>query len=183
MEIAFAGTGGSGKTTSSGTAAGVLAESAHSVVAVEGDANPNLGTTLGLPKEAFDEGTALTRDLLSRNGADRGGSVSTLARPLESIWEEHAVLAADGVRSLTLGRAAHAGSGCTCGNHAAVRAIMREIDDRETVVLDMGVSPEHPTRASAEQSITSSWWQRLTSRLSRRPAAITISPSMWASLG
>lgn len=150
MKIAFAGKGGSGKTTISGTTARVLAEFGHSVVAVDGDANPNLGTTLGLPKESFDKGKALTRDLLRLNGDNRGGSVSTLAHPLESIMEEHAAMAPGGVRLLTMGRAEHAGSGCMCSNHAAMRVIIREIDDSETVVLDMEASPEHLTRASTE---------------------------------
>lgn len=150
MKIAFAGKGGSGKTTISGTTARVLSEFGHSVVAVDGDANPNLGTTLGLPKEAFDKGKALTRDLLSLNGDMRGGSVSTLARPLDSILEEHGAAAPDGVLLLTMGRAEKAGSGCMCSNHAAMRVIIREIDDERTVVLDMEASPEHLTRASTE---------------------------------
>lgn len=151
MKIAFAGKGGSGKTTVSGTTARVLADEGHNVIAIDGDANPNLGTTLGLPKEAFDSGTPLTRDLIRLNGDNRGGNVSTLAKPLEDIINEHATDAPGGIRLLTMGRAQKAGSGCMCSNHAAIRVIIREIDDADqTLVLDMEASPEHMTRASTE---------------------------------
>lgn len=151
MKIAFAGKGGSGKTTVSGTTARVLASQGHKVIAIDGDANPNLGTTLGLPREAFDSGSPLTRDLLNINGDTRGGNVSTLAKPLDQIIDEHSAAGPDGIRLLTMGRAQEAGSGCMCSNHAAMRVIIREIDDSEnTVVLDMEASPEHMTRASTE---------------------------------
>lgn len=151
MKIAFAGKGGSGKTTVSGTTARVLADVGYDVIAIDGDANPNLGTTLGLPRDAFDSGSPLTRDLLQVNGDNRGGSVSTLAKPIEQIIDEHSIEAPGGITLLTMGRAEHAGSGCMCSNHAAVRVIIREIDDSDkAVVLDMEASPEHMTRASTE---------------------------------
>jgi CO dehydrogenase maturation factor len=151
MRVAFAGKGGSGKTTVSGTTARVLADEGYSVIAVDGDANPNLGTTLGLPRDAFDQGSPLTRDLLRINGDNRGGSVATLARPLTDIINEHAVDGPDSIRLLTMGRAEEAGSGCMCGNHAAVRVIIRELSSSDQmVVLDMEASPEHMTRASTE---------------------------------
>lgn len=151
MKIAFAGKGGSGKTTVSGTTARVLAAGGHPVIAIDGDANPNLGTTLGLPREAFDQGSPLTRDLLNTNGDARGGSVATLSKPIEDIIDEHAIGAVDGIRLLTMGQAHEAGAGCMCSNHAAVRVLVRELDDpRLMVVLDMEASPEHLTRASTE---------------------------------
>lgn len=151
MKIAFAGKGGSGKTTISGTTARVLAAAGHPVLAIDGDANPNLGTTLGLPREAFDDGIGLTRDLLQTNGDRRGGSVATLARPMAEIIEDHAVAAPGGIRLLTMGRAEHAGSGCMCSNHAAIRVLVRELNEPGLVlVLDMEASPEHMTRASTE---------------------------------
>lgn len=153
MKIAFAGKGGSGKTTVSGTTARVLAHEGHPVIAIDGDANPNLGTTLGLPKEAFDRGSDLTRDLLQTNGDMRGGNVATLARSLTDIIDGHAIAAPDGIRLLTMGQAREAASGCMCSNHAAVRVIVREIqDDDLMVVLDMEASPEHLTRASTEHA-------------------------------
>lgn len=151
MKIAFAGKGGSGKTTVSGTTARVFAHMGHNVVAIDGDANPNLGTTLGLPREAFDSGTPLTRDLLRLNGDNRGGDVSTLVKPIDDVITQHAAAAPGGIQLLTMGQAEEAGSGCMCSNHAAMRVVIREIDDATTtVVLDMEASPEHMTRASTE---------------------------------
>jgi CO dehydrogenase maturation factor len=153
MKIAFAGKGGSGKTTLAGTTARVFADEGHPVIAIDGDANPNLGTTLGLPRETFDQGSPLTRVLLRTNGDNRGGRVATLVRPLSDIIDEHAIATNDGIRLLTMGRAQEAGSGCMCGNHAAVRVLVREITDpKQMVVLDMEASPEHMTRASTEHA-------------------------------
>lgn len=151
MKIAFAGKGGSGKTTVSGTTARALAAVGYQVIAVDGDSNPNLGTTLGLPRETFDQGSPLTRDLLVTHGDNRGGSISVLARPLTEIIDKHAILAPGGIRLLTMGRAVEAGSGCMCSNHAAVRVLVRELQlPGVAVVLDMEASPEHMTRASTE---------------------------------
>lgn len=48
MKIAIGGKGGSGKTTLAGTLARALARRGFSVLAVDGDSNPNLGLSLGL---------------------------------------------------------------------------------------------------------------------------------------
>ena len=54
MKVAVAGKGGSGKTTVSGTLARVLARSGHEVLALDADANPMLGISLGVGPEETD---------------------------------------------------------------------------------------------------------------------------------
>ncbi|MDA2812070.1 AAA family ATPase [Nocardiopsis sp. RSe5-2] len=49
MKIAFAGKGGSGKTTLSALFTRFLAESGHTVAAIDADINQNLGAALGVP--------------------------------------------------------------------------------------------------------------------------------------
>ena len=52
MKLVVAGKGGVGKTTVAGTLARLLARSGHPVVAVDCDANPMLGISLGLGPDA-----------------------------------------------------------------------------------------------------------------------------------
>src|SRR5919106_1218784 len=53
MKIAVAGKGGAGKTTVSGTLARAFARAGHKVIALDADANPMLGVSLGVgPEEA-----------------------------------------------------------------------------------------------------------------------------------
>ena len=55
MKVAVVGKGGAGKTTVSGTIARALGRSGHSVIALDADANPMLGISLGLGPERSDE--------------------------------------------------------------------------------------------------------------------------------
>lgn len=48
MKVAVVGKGGSGKTTTSGTLARLLARQGWEVIALDCDSNPNLGISLGL---------------------------------------------------------------------------------------------------------------------------------------
>ena len=54
MKIAVAGKGGSGKTTVAGTIARAIGQQGLSVVALDADANPMLGISLGLGPEQTD---------------------------------------------------------------------------------------------------------------------------------
>lgn len=54
MKVAVVGKGGAGKTTVSGTIARALGRSGHSVLALDADANPMLGISLGLGPERSD---------------------------------------------------------------------------------------------------------------------------------
>jgi hypothetical protein len=53
MKISVSGKGGSGKTTVAGTLARSLARSGLPVLAIDGDSNPNLGLTLGVPADSL----------------------------------------------------------------------------------------------------------------------------------
>ncbi len=106
MKLAVAGKGGSGKTSIAGTMARVLARSGRSVLAIDGDSNPNLALTLGLPAAAMDGMPTLTRDLLERTE-----SGTRLALTVEEICETHSVTGPDGVTLLVMAHPQHAGTG------------------------------------------------------------------------
>jgi len=106
MKLAIAGKGGSGKTSISGTMARVLARDGFQVLAIDGDSNPNLSLTLGIPPERFDEMPTLTRDLI-----DRTGPGPKLAKSLDEICDTHSIEAPDGVKLLVMAHPRHAGTG------------------------------------------------------------------------
>ncbi len=106
MKLAVAGKGGSGKTSISGTMARLLARSGHRVLAIDGDSNPNLALTLGIPPEQMSDLPTLTRDLL-----DRTPEGARLAKTLEEICATHSVKAPDGVTLLVMAHPQHAGAG------------------------------------------------------------------------
>ena len=106
MKLAIAGKGGSGKTSISGTMARLLARRGRRVLAIDGDSNPNLALTLGLPPEAMTEMPTLTRDMLQRTE-----SGAQLTQSLEEICETHSMSAPDGVTLLVMANPQHAGTG------------------------------------------------------------------------
>ncbi len=110
MQIAVAGKGGSGKTTISGTMARLLARGGRSVVAIDGDSNPNLAVALGVdPSLAFGL-RGLPGDLIAVEEDDLGRHL-VLTMPPAEILEKHGVDAPDGIRLLVGTRTDHAGSG------------------------------------------------------------------------
>jgi len=102
MKIAVAGKGGSGKTTLAATLARLLARGHHSVLAVDGDSNPNLGLSLGMAAAEAGSWPTLPKELLAERG---------LSMPVADVVARYAVVAPDGVRLLVMGRVAHAGAG------------------------------------------------------------------------
>lgn len=147
MKIAVAGKGGSGKTSISGTMARVLARGGHRVLAIDGDSNPNLALTLGIPAEQMDAVPTLPRDLLKRS--DQG---IELTRTLDEVVETHSLEGPDGVTLLVMANPKHAGTGCLCSMHATVRSLIEVAAgaDDDVCILDTEASPEHLSRGTAK---------------------------------
>lgn len=106
MKLAVAGKGGSGKTSISGTMARVLARDGRRVLAIDGDSNPNLALTLGIPVQRFDAMPTLPRDLL-----DRSGDRPVLRQTLDEVRAAHSLEGPDGVNLLVMAHPRHAGTG------------------------------------------------------------------------
>jgi len=77
MKIGIVGKGGSGKTTTAGILARRLARTGHSVLALDCDANPNLGIALGLGVDET-ERLAAIRQSLEEEGAEHAPTVSEM---------------------------------------------------------------------------------------------------------
>jgi CO dehydrogenase maturation factor len=143
VRLAVAGKGGAGKTTLSATLARLAARSGRLVVAVDADANPNLGTALGVPPDAAPP-SPVPASLVSRR---RGGT--GLLEPVDEVLDRYAVTGPDGVRLLAMGGPAYADEGCLCAAHAVVSSLLEDLSDPERfVVVDMEASPEHLSRGT-----------------------------------
>jgi CO dehydrogenase maturation factor len=146
VKLAIAGKGGSGKTSLSGTMARLLARSGNRVLAIDGDSNPNLALTLGIPADRMSDMPTLPPDLLRRTTAG-----AELTRSLAEIKESHSVRGPDGVELLVMALPQHANTGCLCHMHATVRSIIEAVsdDERDICILDTEASPEHLSRGTA----------------------------------
>lgn len=111
MKMAVSGKGGSGKTTIAGTLARALARMGQPVLAVDGDSNPNLAITLGIPKEEALRIEPVPREILQEIVDAVGNKSLALALSPDEIAEKYGLKAQDGVTLLVMGRVDHAGAG------------------------------------------------------------------------
>ena len=109
--IAVCGKGGSGKTTIAGTLARAFARRGHRVIAVDGDSNPNLAITLGIPPDRAETITPLPRALMERRTDESGTQRVVLLESPEEIIRRYGVPAPDDVTLLLMGKVDHAGAG------------------------------------------------------------------------
>lgn len=98
MNLAIVGKGGCGKTSISGTMARILARRGHDVLAVDGDPNPNLALTLGIPAEQIETLPTLPQELVEYT-REHGYRPT---RTLDELCATHAVEGSDGVRLLVM---------------------------------------------------------------------------------
>ncbi|MFN2569909.1 MAG: AAA family ATPase [Candidatus Dormibacteria bacterium] len=150
MLIAISGKGGSGKTTLAGTLARALGQKGVPVLAIDGDPNPTLALTLGIPHTEADSLPALPKDVLQVVAHPDGTKTRELRLSIPELTDDFGTKAADGVTLLIGGRVEHAARGCNCGTHAAMRTILKELlSNREGVTLaDMEAGIEHLSRAT-----------------------------------
>ena len=112
MKIAVSGKGGSGKTTIAGTLARIMArEGTLNMLAIDGDSNPNLAITLGIPREQTSNLVGMPPSVLKRVTDEEGGTRLILAKPPDEIINEYGVKTPDGVTLLIMAGVDHAGVG------------------------------------------------------------------------
>ncbi len=117
MKIAVTGKGGSGKSTISGALARHLAAEGHRVVAVDGDPNPNLGISLGVPSETVESMEAILNGLLAI------GHTHDDPRPdPEDLLARYGVSAPDAIVLVATGKIERPTDSCLCcGSHTTTR--------------------------------------------------------------
>jgi len=129
MKIAVAGKGGAGKTTVSGTVARALARAGHEVLALDADANPMLGVSLGVGPEK-------TELLLGvRQGLETGEVEHEPT--IEGMDDRFGADAPDGVRLVVASRIDNDSPGCQCCG-VSPDQLLRELEDgHRTVICDL----------------------------------------------
>jgi CO dehydrogenase maturation factor len=129
MKIAVAGKGGAGKTTISGTVARALARAGHSVLALDADANPMLGVSLGVGPEQTDLLLGV------RQGLETGEVEHEPT--IEGMVERFGADAPDGVRLVVANRIDNNSPGCQCCG-VSPDQLLRELEDGDrTVICDL----------------------------------------------
>jgi CO dehydrogenase maturation factor len=134
MRIAICGKGGSGKSMISGALARQLARRGHKVIAVDADPNPNLGVSLGVPRETVETMRPILNALL-----DAGHTHNDPTPLAEDLLTHYGVDAPEGIRLVATGKIERPSDACLCcGSHNTTRQFFGELaaDDR-VVVADL----------------------------------------------
>ncbi len=131
MKIVVTGKGGVGKTTVSGTLARLLALAGQSVVAIDCDPSPNLGTTLGLDPPVVEGLPAVLNELVA------SGHTHNDPKPdPDDLLARFGVDAADGVRLVVAARIERLPNTCMCcGSHRTTRELFSDLAAQDRVVL------------------------------------------------
>src|SRR5215211_984696 len=129
MKIVVAGKGGAGKTTVSGTVARALARSGHTVLALDADANPMLGISLGVGPETTD-------DLLAVRQALDAGQVPHESSA-EGLVKRFGADAPDDVRLVVASRIDNDDPSCPCCGVSPDQLLGELEDDGRTIVCDL----------------------------------------------
>lgn len=111
MKIAVAGKGGAGKTTIAGILARVLARRNFSVLAIDGDTNPNLAISIGIPRDKLSEIPALPSSLLRRVTDADGKPGAALTMSLDEVKRQYGIAVKPNLTLMEMGRVDHAGAG------------------------------------------------------------------------
>ncbi len=109
MKIAISGKGGSGKTTISATLTRLIGRRGLSVLAIDGDPNPNLIQALGLGPGV--EAEAVPRSVVERRDDESGNPRHVLTITVADIVKQYGLKAPDGVTVLVGTKIDHAGAG------------------------------------------------------------------------
>ena len=152
MKVATVGKGGTGKTTLAGTLARILAEDGCKVLAIDGDPNPNLALTLGMPSAEADQIKNIPPGVIDFREESDGSRKLYMTLSHQDLIGKYAAAAPAGIELILMGKPADgsAGSGCMCASHRAVRGLIAEMSGYgEYTITDMEAGLEHLKRGTA----------------------------------
>lgn len=153
LRVAVGGKGGVGKTTISSLIARILARRGYNVVAIDGDPNPNLAISLGVPKEVAQKIRHIPHELVDFIVEPDGRRRIVFSKSPVDIVRDHAYRTSEGIAILSVGTVEEPGKGCLCGNHAVMREFVRSLlsEGKDLmVVYDMEASIEHMGRGTVK---------------------------------
>lgn len=104
MKIATVGKGGSGKTTIAGTLARMLAMQKQKVLAIDGDPNPNLALTLGIPRGQTSGINFIPHTIMAIEEDDETGEkILKMTIPKKELFEKYSIKAPDDIDLIVMG--------------------------------------------------------------------------------
>ncbi len=149
LKIAVSGKGGVGKTTIAGTLARLFARDGNRVIAIDADPAMNLKFALGIRDNPAPV-SELKELIYERTGAYSDTGVYRLNPRVDDIIERYGAAGPDGVTLVVMGTVERGGSGCICPESAFLRALLRHVIFRESmVIMDMEAGIEHLGRGTA----------------------------------
>jgi len=156
VKLAISGKGGVGKTTLASLLCYLYAGDGQKVLAVDADPDANLGSALGIGREALARLTPIGEDrklVKERTGAEPGtmGQMFVLNPKVDDIPDKY-VLEHRGIRLLRMGSVTSGGSGCVCPESTLLKHLLRHLvlKRSETVIVDMEAGLEHLARGTAD---------------------------------
>ena len=152
MKIAFAGKGGTGKTTLSALFIQRLAEKDNGVLAVDCDPDSNLGIALGF-QDADKIIPIIKMEKLIKERMDISvdGTLFKLNPKIDDIPDKFSKKNGN-IKLIVMGAVKKGGSGCVCPENAFVKNLIEHLVLKrgEDVVMDMEAGVEHFGRGTAQ---------------------------------
>ena len=153
MKIAFAGKGGTGKTTLASAMVRLLSEDSRKVLAIDADPNSNLARALGFPEAKSIRPIVEMKDLIYDRMEIKGdpkGSFYKLNPRTDDIPEKF-VVKRENINLIVMGTVDAGGSGCVCPESTFLRELLKHLvlEEREDIVMDMEAGIEHLGRSTA----------------------------------
>lgn len=131
MKIAVTGKGGSGKSTIAGALIRHLACGGQRVVALDADPNPNLGVSVGLPRDVVETMKPILNALL-----DSGHTHKDPQPAAEDLLARYGVAAADGIVLVATGKIERPSDACLCcGSHNTTRQFFGALSATDRIVV------------------------------------------------
>jgi CO dehydrogenase maturation factor len=158
MRVVITGKGGVGKTTLTALLAHQFAREGKQVLAVDGDPQQNLASTLGvLPHDAekilpVSKSAEYLREKTGAGPDISPGGLLTLNPDVSDVIDRFSIPVEPNLRLLVMGGVRQAGSGCLCPEYTLLAAILRYMHllSDEVVLLDTPAGLEHFGRAVAD---------------------------------